>query len=56
MTIRYTLVPVNETIAEKYGVHEASFFQLINDKVYIMQILKYSVFITFRKSRSTYLN
>jgi hypothetical protein len=24
---------VNQTLIEKYGTHEASFYQLINDKV-----------------------
>ena len=26
-------VPVNETLADKLGTHEAAFYQLINDKV-----------------------
>ncbi len=30
---RFTIIPVNRTLVEKYGTHEASFFQLINDKV-----------------------
>ena len=30
---RYTLVAVNQTLVEKYGMHEAAFYQLINDKV-----------------------
>ncbi|KZS20158.1 Uncharacterized protein APZ42_013153 [Daphnia magna] len=28
---KYTLVAVNQTLVEKYGTHEASFYQLIND-------------------------
>ncbi|XP_032796243.2 glutamate [NMDA] receptor subunit 1 [Daphnia magna] len=28
----YTLIPVNQTIIDKYGTHEALFYQLINDK------------------------
>jgi hypothetical protein len=30
---RYSFVLINQTIAEKYGTHEALFYQLINDKV-----------------------
>ncbi|KAI9556275.1 hypothetical protein GHT06_018849 [Daphnia sinensis] len=29
---KFTLVAVNQTLVEKYGTHEASFYQLINDK------------------------
>ncbi|XP_046461499.1 uncharacterized protein LOC124207902 [Daphnia pulex] len=29
---KYTLVPVNESLVERYGMHEAAFYQLINEK------------------------
>lgn len=29
----YTIVPINESLVEKYGTHEASFYQLLNDNV-----------------------
>lgn len=29
----YTQTVVNQTLVEKYGTHEASFYQLINDPV-----------------------
>nr|CAH0105017.1 unnamed protein product [Daphnia galeata] len=30
----YTLVAVNQTLVDTFGTHEASFYQLINDKVF----------------------
>lgn len=29
----FTIVPIDQSLIEKYGTHEASFYHLLNDKV-----------------------